>query len=207
MEFKERHHSDMTNKYGFGENPPYSLYKNEDGKWGLVDGTGNRLPAEFDKIDENQFSCAPWETVTFDEKEGFELQGWYDPCEVWFSFTWEDPAYPEEYAEFLWKRSKNGIAEYLQALFSIMPEDGHWLVEAILKNDNRMSKKDDYYEVENLYENLIESHPEVKEATITNKMIDHIMRDKTIDSDIKCALWQAKVALDYSIRDYLEEND
>ncbi|MDE6560938.1 MAG: hypothetical protein K2K75_06140 [Muribaculaceae bacterium] len=71
----------MDSKYGFGENPPYSLYQNEDGKWGLVDGIGNRLPADFERLDEHRFSCVPWEVVTFDEQEGFDLQSWYDPCE------------------------------------------------------------------------------------------------------------------------------
>ena len=33
----------MDIKYGFGKNPPYSLYQNEDGRWGLVDGSGNRF--------------------------------------------------------------------------------------------------------------------------------------------------------------------
>ena len=26
--------------YGSGKNPPYSLYQGEDGKWGLIDGSG-----------------------------------------------------------------------------------------------------------------------------------------------------------------------
>ncbi len=28
-------------------NPPYSLYQGDDGKWGLVDKDGTRLPAVF----------------------------------------------------------------------------------------------------------------------------------------------------------------
>lgn len=196
-----------VNKYGFGENPPYFLYQNEDGKWGLVDGSGNRLPADFERLDEHRFSCVPWEIVTFNETEGYELQCWYDPCEVWFNFTWDDPAYPEEYAGYLWKRSKKEIAEYSQILFALLPQKSHWLAKAIVDNDNRISKKDDYDDAEKWYNSLIDSNPEVKDASVTNNMIDHIMRDKTIDSDIKCTLWQAKVSLDYKIRNYLEEND
>ena len=190
----------MDSKYGFGKNPPYSLYQNVDGKWGLVDGSGKRLPADFERIDEHSFSCVPWEVVIFDEKEGFELQGWYDPCEVWFNFTWDDAAYPEEYAGYLWKISKHGIAEYSQTLFALLPENSHWLAKAIVDND-RMSESDDYDEAGKWYECLIASHPEVKDALSTNKMIDHIMRDNTIDTDLRCALWQAKVQLDYDIQD------
>ncbi|MDE7419248.1 MAG: DNA-protecting protein DprA [Muribaculaceae bacterium] len=44
----------MENKYGFGENPPYSLYKNEYGKWELVDGTCNmkHIVTEIQKGDD-----------------------------------------------------------------------------------------------------------------------------------------------------------
>lgn len=71
------------NRYGFGENPPYSLYQGSDGKWGLVDGSGQKLDAVFDKGKNDCFSCVPWEVVTFDEKEGFELLSWYDPSDIW----------------------------------------------------------------------------------------------------------------------------
>lgn len=118
-----------------------------------------------------------------------------------------DPAYPEEYGGYLWKISKHGIAEYSQTLFALLPENSHWLAEALYQNEVFGQRINDDNEYELWIKNLIESHPEVKEAPITNKTIDSIMRDKTIDSDIKCALWQAKVALDYIIRDYLEEND
>lgn len=70
----------MDNRYGFEENPPYSLYQAENDKWGLIDGSGNKLEAAFTRLDETRFSCVPWEVVTFDEKEGFSLLAWYDPC-------------------------------------------------------------------------------------------------------------------------------
>ena len=69
---------------GVGSRPPYSLYQCEDGKWGLVDGKGKHLPAVFDRYDD-RFSRVPWEVVTFNEQEGFELLVWYDPCEVWLT--------------------------------------------------------------------------------------------------------------------------
>lgn len=198
----------MENKYGFGENPPYSLYKNEDGKWGLVDGTGNRLPADFDRLDEYNFSSVPWEIVTFNEKEGFEVQSWYDPFEVWFNFTWDDPAYPEKFDRYLWMKSDKELKDYSQILFSRLTSENLWLVKALLQNQEYANSDDDDDDGSEIWiGSLIDSHPEVEDASVTNKMIDHIMQDKTIDSDIKCALWQAKVALDYSIRDYLKEKN
>lgn len=32
-------------EYGYGGKPPFSLYQNENGKWGLIDGEGNKLAA------------------------------------------------------------------------------------------------------------------------------------------------------------------
>lgn len=75
------------NPYGFSKNPPYSLYQAENGKWGLIDGSGNKLAAEFKRGDKDCFSRVPWEIVTFNPEEGFELQTWYDPDEVWFNFN------------------------------------------------------------------------------------------------------------------------
>ena len=188
-------------KYGFGENPPYSLYQNEDGKWGLVDGNGNILPADFDRIDEYRFSCAFWEVVTFDENEGFELLAWYDLCVVWFNFTWDDPAYPEEFAGYLWKKSEKEIGEYADIVLRLMSNENIWLLQAIIEN-HRLSNSNDDEEYDLWYENLIASHPEVKVASTTNKMIDFIMRDNTIDQDLRCALWHAKVQLDYDLQDF-----
>ena len=191
----------MDSKYGFGKNPPYSLYQNEDGRWGLVDGSGNRLRADFERLDEYRFSCVPWEVVTFDEKDGFELQGWYDPGEVWFNFTWGNPAYPEEYGGYLWKKSGKEIGEYADVLFRVMLKEHIWLAEAIVENGRR-SKSNDYDETEKWHKGLIDSHPEIKDASITNKMIDSIMRENTVDPDLRCALWRAKVELDYDLKDF-----
>ena len=66
-------------KYGFGDNPPYSLYQSDNGMWGLIDGSGNKLEAVFNRGENDCFSCVPWEVVTFDEQDGFELLAWYDP--------------------------------------------------------------------------------------------------------------------------------
>lgn len=62
----------MSKQYG-NDNPLFTLYQDKSGKWGLIDGDGNKLPAMFSK-DGNHFSCAPGEIVIFDKEEGFVLQ-------------------------------------------------------------------------------------------------------------------------------------
>ena len=190
------------NKYG-NENPPYSLYQNEDGLWGLIDGSGNKLPAEFKRGEKNCFSCVPWEVVQFDENEGFELLAWYDPCEVWFNFTFEDPAYPEEYGHYMWNRPQNNIDIYADILYTILPAQSHWLIDYILKatqfDDVDWDKTD-----ENINAMLID-FPTLKEYGKTNEMIEPVMSNTDIEDDIRHALWVAKVSLDNRIRNFLEE--
>lgn len=72
-------------KYGLGENPPYSLYSVErEGEtlWGLVDKDGNRLDAVFHRTEDDRFYCVPHEVVEFDPEEGFSLLAWFDPSHV-----------------------------------------------------------------------------------------------------------------------------
>lgn len=193
----------MNDIYGFGENPPYSLYQNEEGKWGLIDGKGNKLKAVFLRGEKNCFSCIPWEVVTFDPTEGFTLQAWYDPCEVWFNFTFDDPAYPEEFAGFLWKGSEREIEHYRDTLYKLLPIENHWLIDEILQEDTLVKKDDDdYYWT---IEAMLLSHPELKDPAISNPMLDPVMRNAEVDNDIKIALWQAKVRLDSDIRIYKED--
>ncbi len=71
-------------------------------------------------FDERTFSQAPWEVVVFDENEGFALQAWYNPHEVLFNFTWDIPAYPEEFAGLLWKPSKKEVEEYLDEIYGLI---------------------------------------------------------------------------------------
>lgn len=184
------------NPYGMGENPPYSLYQANDGKWGLIDGAGKHLDAIFDRFDNDTFSQAPWEVVTFDPQEGFELLAWYDPCEVWFNFTWEDAAYPEEFAGLLWQKSENEVGHYKDTLYSLIPAKDHWLIDEILNVDNLDRCDEDA---------KLASHPQLADASVTNPILDPIMRNNQVDNDIKIALWKAKVRLDYHFIRYKDE--
>ena len=193
----------MKSEYGLGQNPPYSLYMNDSGKWGLVDGNGKRLPAVFDMIDENMFSSVPWEVVTFDEKEGFTLQSWYDPCEVWFNFTLDNTAYPEEYASYLWKKPEKKIEEYADTLYILMPDDTHWIIDCLLKVEEleRMDDRDFYLTIDAMLYN----RPELRNTSSVNQLLDSVMGNNDVATDIKIALWNAKVLLDNHIKVYQEE--
>lgn len=193
----------MKSEYGLGQAPPYSLYKSYSGKWGLVDGNGKRLPAVFDRIDENSFSSVPWEVVAFDEDEGFALQAWYDPSEVWFNFTFDNPAYPVEFSGYLWRKPKRKIEEYAETLYELMPDDTHWIINDILKVGelDRMDDEDFYLYIDA----MLYSRPELTDASEVNMLLDPVMRNNNVPADVKIALWQAKVSLDSHIKVYKEE--
>ena len=189
--------------YGGGKNPPYSLYQGEDGRWGLVDGSGVKLPAVFNRVDDELFSQCCNEVVTFSEEDGFELLCWYDPSEVWFNFTFDDPAYPEEYMEFLWKRPTKPIGDYKEIIYSRIPATSHWFIDYII---NPREFDDDTFTY-TVIRDYLALHPEVKTPSITNPLLDPIMTDKSIDKDIRHALWRAKVRLDSDILCYLEDTE
>lgn len=180
--------------YGFGANPPYSLYCNNEGKWGLIDGSSNKLPAVFDRIDENKFARVPWEVTDFDEKEGFTLLAWYDPGEVWFNFIFDDPSYPDEYTKYLWQQTDKEIEDFSDILYKLIPETNHWLIDCILKRDEIISLDDkEFQETINSIKLL---HPEFGNPAVTNAMLEPIMGNPEIAEEIKRALWTAKVYLD-----------
>lgn len=199
---EEEYADKELNPYGFGMKPPYSLYQAENGKWGLIDGRGNKLPAEFKRGDNDCFSRVPWEVVTFDPQEGFDLQAWYDPDEVWFNFTFDNPDYPDEYAGFLWEKSKNDIQHYRDHIYELIPSDDHWLIDVILHEEELGEKEEEDFD--RAIDELLSSYPKLFKPAITNPMIDPVMNNPEIDQDVKIALWRAKVALDYDILTYLD---
>lgn len=193
---------DSQSPYGFGKNPPYSLYQADNGKWGLINGAGTKLEAVFKRGEKDCFSCVPWEVVTFNPQERFELLAWYDPDEVWFNFTFDNPHYPAEYAEFLWEKSKNDVQQYRDLIYELIPSDNQWLIDEILKEEDLRGKEDEDFD--RAIDELLSSYPKLLKPTITNMMIDPVMRNPEIDKDVKIALWLAKVHLDYQILSYFD---
>lgn len=185
-------------KYGFGKNPPYSLYQAPDGKWGLIDGSGQKLEAVFNRGNGNCFSCVPWEVVCFDPQEGFELQAWFDPDEVWFNFIFGNPDYPPEYTQFLWGGKKCNLEEIFDSVSSLLPEESTWLLGCM----KFIEKEDDMTEEEfdKALKQLLLKYRALKEPSKLNPLLEPIMHNQNVSKDIKRTIWNAKVHLDYSLK-------
>lgn len=185
-------------KYGFGENPPYALYEAPDGKWGLIDGSGQKLQADFKRGNGNYFYCVPWEVVCFDTQEGFELQAWYDPDEVWFNFIFRDPKYPDEYGPLLWKGCKHTLQDIADKILAILPAENHWLLDCMF-----LAAKEDDIEDEEFDEairQMLSKYPVLKEPSKLNHLLYPIMSNQELEEEIKSIVWNAKVYLDYCIK-------
>ncbi len=191
---------ETQNIYGNG-NPPYLLYQAEDGKWGLIDSSGNKLGAVFERGESDCFTCVPWEVVSFDPEEGFELVAWYDPCEVWFHFTTESPEYPSAFNHFLWEKQTQKLQDVKEEILPILPEEAHWLIECMLLAER--NKEADWDEEERQIEAMLKQYPTLAQPKESNNLLDPIMRNNDISEDIQRTIWTAKVTLDYQIRDYL----
>lgn len=190
---------DTQNIYGNG-NPPYSLYQT-DGKWGLIDGSGNKLGAVFTRGDKDCYTCVPWEVVSFNPKEGFELVAWYDPCEVWFAFTNEISEYSSEYTHFLWEKATQKLQDIKEEILRILPEKAHWLVECMLIAER--NNEADLEEEDQQIEAMLNQYPAMTQPEKFNDLLAPIMRNNDISQDIQRTVWTSKVGLDYQIRDYL----
>ena len=192
---------------GVGSRPPYSLYQCEDGKWGLVDGKGKHLPAVFDRYDD-RFSRVPWEVVTFNEQEGFELLVWYDPCEVWFNFTFDDDAYPGRWGKLLWEKIGR-FSDYHRLYIDLLPKESRWIIDAIAmyKTLYRLIDYDDFdredRECRLLISELLNRYPGLNDVAAANSLLAPILDNSDVDQLAKATLWYSKVELDNFIR---EEN-
>lgn len=188
----------VQNRYGYGENPPYSLYQAPDGKWGLIDGSGQKLEAVFKRRNGDCFSCVPWEVVCFDPQEGFELQAWFDADEVWFNFTFNDDDYPDEYGHFLWKGSKISLQDIAEKILTIIPTENHWLLDCMFLAAKEDEMEDE--EFDDMLKQMILQHQELNQPAKLNPLLDPVMRNQELDKEIKRTVWNAKVILDYCIQ-------
>ena len=187
-------------------NPPYELYQGDDGLWGLVDCKGNKLKAVFKRGDNNHFSRVPWEVVSFNPNEGFELDAFYDESEVWFDFTWGDSRYPAEFCKYLWNRLKKPIDEYEAELKALLPADIHWIFDSLRETD-RILDIDDDKECQDAIKDFLNKNPHLRSVSVAdyNCQLDPVMQSKNVDEDVKIALWRAKAELDYNIRFFEDE--
>lgn len=192
--------------YGGGINskPPYSLYQAEDGKWGLVDKDGKHLPAVFNRYDD-RFSRVPWEVVYFDEQKGFSLLAWYDPCEVWFNFTWKDEAYPGRWANLLWEKIGR-FSDYRHLYIEVLPQDNQWIIDAITMYQT-LYNLIDYVDLDRedcecslLVRELLNHYPSLNDVSASNLLLAPVLDNPDIDPTAKATLWYSKVELDYFLQ-------
>lgn len=187
-------------------NPPYELYQGEDGLWGLVDCKGNKLKAVFKKFDDYTYSCVPWETVGFLPEYGFVLVNWADPDEAWFNFTYGDDRYPRAFTKYLWESPNKSFEEYRAEYKRLLPEDSHWILDAISEVKRVYDIEDDdelYYAIKE----FMAMNGHLRSGTVAdfNSLFDPIMRDENVDKDMKVALWNAKVEMDHNMRFFEDE--
>lgn len=200
---------DKPSPYGYDNRPPFTLYQDDNGLWGLIDADGVRLPAEFRRSDDGEiFSRVPWENVCFDSQEGFELLSWYDPEEVWFKFTFDDPAYhPEKWGKYLWRRERGTIDEYLSVFTGIIPDKDAWLIH-LLSDYSRIIKETDSDDDDMIMKKLLQRHPcpdhDLPGFAGWNDLLAPILDNPDIPEDAKVVLWCGKVSLDHDLRYYLK---
>lgn len=199
----------MNTAYG-NNNPPYTLYQAPDGKWGLIDKDGVKLPALFVRNDDH-FKAKPWESVCFDEQQGFELLSWYDPCEVWFNFTFDDAAYyPEKWGKLLWMNEKGSLDDYLYVYLDNIPEEEAWLIHLLseyshkIKEIEQRDDVDDDKIIGEMLQRFLERHPDLNRFAELNNRLAPIIDNPDIPEDAKVVLWCGKVSLDYELRYYFE---
>lgn len=192
------------NRYGYGQNPPYSLYQGEDGKWGLVDKDGVKLNAVFTRSqDGDVFSCALGEVVYFDENEGFNLLAWCDPDEAWFNFTYDNDEYPSRWCYLLSKSEPKEFPTYFPLYRENLPEKDRWLIEAIGYFFTRIHEIDsisdfdkEESEFEELKADIKNRYPKIEQYAMTSLMLAPILDNLQIEEDARVALWENKVYLD-----------
>ena len=199
-----------SDAYG-NDNPPYTLYQSPDGKWGLRDKDGVKLPAEFQRTDDDIFSRVPWESVVFSEKEGFEFLSWYDPWEIWFSFTFNNPDYhPEKWGTLLWKNERGVIDDYRTVYLDNLSEKDAWLIH-VLSDYSRKIKEieesdcdDDDTIVGEMMQKFLYLYPELNRFADLNELLAPILDNPNVPEDAKVVLWCGKVSLDSELRYYLK---
>lgn len=181
-----------------GEKPPYRLYQAPTGKWGLIAGDGTKLDADFERLPNDTFSCCPWEVVTFDEQEGFVIFAWYDPSEVWFNFTWDNPAYPGKYAADLWQNCDRTLEDFPQ-LAEYIPRP---YLDSMIMND-----QDDLEDSDEFIQTLVDEYPDAGDFAATTTLLLPIMDSNEMPEELKSTLWKSKVSLDYEILDYMNKKN
>ena len=139
----------------------------------------------------------------FNPDEGFDMLAWYDPCEVWFNFTFDDPRYPAEYGKYLWIKPEKEFAEY-EAEFRRMLPCLYWLFDCIVEAE-RIIGIDDDEEYCNAIIHFLSQCPQLNNIADYNNALDPVMQNTEVSDDMKATLWRDKVMLDSNVRLFHDE--
>lgn len=203
---------DKPSPYGYDNRPPFTLYQGDNGLWGLIDADGVRLPAEFRRSDDGEiFSRVPWESVCFDSQEGFELLSWYDPEEVWFNFTFNNPDYPSRWQKLLWTKVNGQFHDFRESYSLLLPEHDRWLIEALdsltdaekaieARCGGDCDKEDK--EMWDFLDGLVTAYPSLTDFKSMNQLIAPIIDHPDVSVNEKAILWNHKVYFDYCLNEY-----
>lgn len=178
--------------YGYDNPGPFTLYQAEDGKWGLMDRDGVKLPAKFTRGDNDTFSCSFNEVVTFDPKEGFTLLAWFDPFEAWYNFTFNNPDYPEQYVDYMFYQSRYGVPDKRENYVPLLRQCRmvpQWLRDLLIESCN--PEFDD--------EKIGEQYPRLLNFGETNALLASTMESPDVPQNVKATLWVTKVRFDFKI--------
>ncbi len=185
-------------RYG-NSKPAYSLYQGDDGKWGLVDKDGTRLPAVFNQIDETRFLDELGSVVTFNPNDGFDLVAWCDPCKNRVNDTFDD----DEFAEYPRDNQNADYWEYRNEFRRLMPAESRWLLDCLEESEWRLNVCDETGYLE-LIEKSLSAYPQLAYAEYLNHLLEPIMHNTKVSEDMKNALLQAKMLLVVNVRLLIE---
>ena len=110
MEMKEKKY-EPVNYNGKVFYPPFHLFQNEEGLWGLKDSKDEIYYRPVYKRSEQEgsenifYTVNKSEVVEFDEEEGFNLLAFCS--EPFREMAWAVANYPDEYHAMIWKRLKD----------------------------------------------------------------------------------------------------
>ncbi len=188
--------------------PPYSLYQASDGKWGLIDGDGNRRAAIFTRSESDPeiFRKVPWESLFFDEQRGLDIIAWYDPSEVWFNFTFDDDIYPQRWGKLLWEQ-EGDFSDYSELYGTLLPDSSRWLLDAIDCYRTREQEIDypdadrEDRELSQLADELLSRYPGLYDIAGSNELLAPVLDNDSVTRKAKVTLWRAKVDLDGFLND------
>lgn len=170
---------------------PFSLYQDENGLWGLVDSTGQKLAAKLERKGENLYlrDDTFW---LFDAQSGFYPIG--DKDEVYAALN---PAYLPEYIKYVIYRYKYEVPEWPEDCVPILekcPGLPKWLRDCLIE-----SCDPDFAEDEARKKQMIKDNRILIDIEASTDPIYDVLMSPDVSEQVKATLWNVKLKLDYEL--------